>query len=176
MGQRKLTDEELQDVMGARAHMRRVALFAKTMHPFYEVVQILESIATHGTTDGRPYVEPQPKIGEGYRVATEADVKRRDLEFFSKIQGNIWVRRAKGNQPLSPNYHYRVPVDRIPTDDDAIGRPAVMAKDLDCQKWHIGRLIEVQKGVGRKFCVRLNSDDVSHWWEQCRFPYPGELD
>jgi hypothetical protein len=177
MVQRKLTDKELQKVLDGRHCLRKVLEFSKHVHYIGVALEQLDAIAIHCTTDGKPWIEPQPEIGDGYRLATASDIDRRDATW--------WDARTKrwedcgawsAGMPFDSGRIYRVPVDRIPTDEDAVGRPIVMAKDLDYQKFHPGRLIEVEKGADQEFYVRLNSDQASLWWDQCRFPYPGELD
>ena len=179
MGQRKLTRDEMLNVNRAAWYLRSVMNHCGIIDHGASVVLQLDAMESHGTTDGKPYVEPQPEIGEGYRRATEADVERRDLEFFSKIQGNIWVRRARGNQPLLPNYRYRVPVDRIPTDEDAKQRPIVMVRDDEDSQWKEKKLLGV---AGGHFPFVVVTPDFkpgyyeSSQWRLCRFPYTGELD
>jgi hypothetical protein len=128
-------------------------------------------MARYGTTDGNPYVEPQPEIGEGYRLATWADKDRRDLQFWSKAGGGWQNRKTIHGTPLDPDYHYRVPVDRIPTDEDAVGRPTVMVTANVADGWLARPLLAV---VGAGYVVR--SGDGFTNWKHCRFPYPGELD
>ena len=141
-------------------------------------------MATHGTTDGKPYVEPQPEIGDGYRRATEADAWRKDVEYFSNLKGNGWFPRAVHGKPLESSYLYRVPIDRIPTDEDAVGRPIVMVSDASGSmcKWHPATLLAVLKNCylgtyesGAAFGGWLYPIGFSTW-AYARFPYPGELD
>jgi hypothetical protein len=128
-------------------------------------------MASNGTTDGRPYVEPQPEIGEGYRVATWADKDRRDLQFWSKAGGGWQNRKTIHGTPLDPDYHYRVPVDRIPTDEDAKGRPTVMVTSNVAD----GSLARALLAVTAMGFLVASGDGFSNW-KQARFPYPGELD
>jgi hypothetical protein len=172
MTQRKLTPDELQDVTHARAHIRRVALFAETMGAFYGVVQTLESMATHGTTDGKPYVEPPPEIGDGYRVATEADAQRFDRQVWTDAAG--WIEACCGL--VRSSTMYRVPIDRVPTDEDAKQRPTVMVKDDGAETWRPVTLICVRDQYQYWSFVGLYESGGLNVWKQARFPYPGELD
>jgi hypothetical protein len=128
----------------------------------------------HRTTDGKPYVEPQPEVGDGYRPATEADAWRKDVEYFSNLKGNGWFPRAVHGKPLESSYHYRVPIDRVPTDEDAVGRPIVMVLDGVSGAWAKASLLAVTSDDTYPFCALM--DGVVDSWMDCRFPYPGELD
>ena len=170
MGQRKLTKRELQKVSRAVWYLRSLARVRGDKPYTTIVLNDLEAMASNGTTDGKPWIEPQPEIGEGYRAATEADVKRRDLEFWSDFNQR-WMVRAEGPVPLFSDYHYRVPVDRIPTDEDAVGRPTVMVTANVADGWLARPLLAV---TSMGFLVK--SGDGWTKWMQARFPYPGELD
>jgi hypothetical protein len=172
MMQRKLTDEELQDVMHARHYLRMVTTFADLLQSRI-AMKYLDLVATHGTTDGKPCVEPQPEVGEGYRVATESDAWRKDVEYFSNLKGNGWFARAVHGKPLESSYHYRVPVDRIPTDEDAKQRPTVMVRHHGEKLWRTMPLVAVVKS-DRPFITLQGT--VIWRFQEARFPYPGELD
>jgi hypothetical protein len=131
----------------------------------------LSDAEVFGTTDGKPYIEPQPEIGDGYRRATEADAIRRDLEFWSLTGGGWQRRKVLIGKPLSKEYHYRVPVDRVPTDKDAACRPTVMVSTNLSDEWLARPLLAV---TAMGFLVA--SGDGFTNWKQARFPYPGELD
>jgi hypothetical protein len=153
--------------------MRNVAQIG-TVVCAWAIVTELDNMATHGTTDGKPYVEPQPEIGEGYRPVTEADRTRQDAEFWSQTGGGWQRRKVLIGRPFSQEYHYRVPVDRIPTDGDARQRPTVMVCG-DCRamrKWHPATLLAVLKNC---YLGTYESGAFSTW-AYARFPYPGELD
>jgi hypothetical protein len=172
MGQRKLTREELQHVEKAAWYLQSVIKQCGLIRGGGVVlVDYLNEIAAHGTTDGKPWIEPQPEIGEGYRRATEADVGRRDLEYFSNLKGNGWFARPVHGKPLESSYHYRVPIDRIPTDEDAKQRPTVMVSSSVADGWLPRALLAV---TVMGFLV-ASGDGFSNW-KQARFPYPGELD
>jgi len=173
MGQRKLTREELQHVDRAAWYLRSVMNHCGLIANGDSVLDHLSAIEVHGTTDGKPWIEPQPEIGEGYRAATEADVKRRDLEFWSDFNQR-WMVRAEGPVPLFSDYHYRVPVDRIPTDEDAKQRPTVMVWDYETAEWKARSLLAVTDR-GFPFVAGGPGYDSAPW-RLCRFPYPGELD
>ena len=80
-------------------------------------------------------------------------------------------------KPLDPDYHYRVPVDRIPTDEDAKQRPTVMVRNNERMKWKVVKLIMVaEKAEGMHFPFVTIDSLRPDCWACCRFPYPGELD
>ncbi len=106
----------------------------------------------------------EPEIGEGYRVATLKDATRLDREIWT---GAKWI-------AAEPREQYkihlcRVPVDRIPTDEDARSRPIVMVRAVDSE-WHARKLLAV---TGMGFLVE--SGNTCSSWPNCRFPYPGEV-
>ena len=173
MVQRKLTDEELQVVMDARFHVRQLAKFLDCQEYCWRFLTILDDAANYKTSDGKSYVEPKPEIGEGYRKATEADKDRQDIEFWSCEYQKWFVRDMPAvGAFLAGSYHYRVPIDRIPTDDDARERPLVMVRDNDTSKWAARTLIAVSSHPDFPFIAIR--DKVHSSWRQCRFPYPGE--
>jgi hypothetical protein len=133
------------------------------------VLDYLNAMEEHGTTDGKPYIEPQPEIGDGYRVATESDDLRHDRQ--------AWYRGEWANASLRvtvSNTTYRVPIDRIPTDEDARQRLTVMVRDNDDQNWKPATLLALRSG-SLAFVATTPSNLLSSW-AQARFPYPGELD
>ena len=168
MGQRKLTREELQHVDRAAWYLRSVMNHCGLIANGGSVLDHLNAIEAHGTTDGKPWIEPQPEIGEGYRVATDDDEDRRDLEAWLASK---WIKTGPG---VCTGVTYRVPVDRIPTDEDAKQRPTVMVRDNDKQDWQARKLLAVT-GCLDKF-ITSSSSGVACFWMQARFPYPGELD
>jgi len=171
MTQRKLTANELQTVMYARQHLRRVVNSGCHSINAAIVLDELDAIASHCTTDGKPYVEPLPEVGEGYRLATDADVGRRDRDMLD-IHGR-WVPAHVGMH--ASNYTYRVPIDRIPTDEDARRNPrlTVMVRNGVSGEWLKASLLAVTNDETYPFCVWMGGDVDG--WRYCRFPYPIEL-
>jgi hypothetical protein len=173
MAQHKLNQEGLELVEQARRNLHAMCGWTVTYRGdayWRDVDKELGKMLVHGTTDGKPYVEPQPEIPEGYRRATEADMGRRDRDMWDS-RGR-WVTAHVGMH--ASNYTYRVPVDRIPTDEDAKQRPTVMVQDGVSGKWVKASLLAVTNDDTYPFCVLMDGDVDS--WMDCRFPYPGELD
>jgi hypothetical protein len=171
MGQRKLDGFEKHWITSAATSIRALMVGCGCEHRWDEQFADLLAVADSGTTDGKPYVEPQPEIGDGYRRATESDAIRQDAEFWSQTGGGWQRRKVLIGKPLSKEYHYRVPVDRIPTDEDAVGRPTVMVSTKLSDEWLARPLLAV---TAMGFLVK--SGDGFTNWKQARFPYPGELD
>jgi hypothetical protein len=171
MGQRKLGIVEASRVSEASCFLERVKFddggILEAAHSLLLRMQI------HGTTDGKPYVEPQPEIGEGYRVATDADCNRLDIEFWGKSDPKWRVRNCayKGHH-ISEDYYWRVPIDRTPTDEDARQRPLVMVRDYKGDTWEKATLLWVRESEHYPFLVVIEGRD--EWFINCRFPYPGE--
>jgi hypothetical protein len=167
MGQRKLTDFEQRLVYDAWNAMGKLHCQVQP-----EIYRTLCGMRDFGTTDGKPYVEPEPEIGEGYRVATfeDRDGTRSDVDYWDRTLSD-WVRVPKVD--IVGSMYYRVPVDRIPTDDDARERPLVMVRDTDTQEWRARTLIAVDSGSSSPFYT-TNCEGVVVHWIQCRSPYPGE--
>ena len=176
MTQRKLTEDEMSRIDFARFAIAALPKWSEISggEDYWRVgLLMLSDMATHGTTDGKPYVEPQPEIGDGYRVATKADNDRLDLEV---VIDDRWVKTGPG---VLDGFTYRVPVDRIPTDEDAKQRPIVMVRDDEDSQWKEKKLLGV---AGGHFPFVVVTPDFkpgyyeSSQWRLCRFPYTGELD
>jgi hypothetical protein len=172
MMQRKLTREELQHANRAAWYLRSVMNHCGLIANGGSVLDYLNAMEEHGTTDGKPYIEPQPEIGEGYRPAMTEDVERRDRQQWNP-QDLAWYYAPTGIH--AGNITYRVPVDRIPTDEDARQRPTVMMRAKGDAVWYEAILIGVLPDAGWPFCGITKGGSYS-LGRQCRFPYPGELD
>lgn len=173
MKQRKLTADELERVHQARHNMRGICGWMLTNRGddyWRDVDNELCNMIFYKTTDGKPYVE-QPEIGEGYRVATDADRDRADVEFWDDTTGE-WEWRGVPNRDLFSCYYYRVPVDVIPTDDDARERPTVMVRDSEVCKWQKMTLLCVSAVDAWQFGT-FDGTFIKAW-RYCRFPYRGE--
>jgi hypothetical protein len=171
MGQRKLTGFEVDKIAILLNDLDKAAELIgcnDARQYFPDAVDMLASMKTNRTTDGKPWIEPQPEIGEGYRPATDDDEDRRDLEAWLASK---WIKTGPG---VCTGVTYRVPVDRIPTDEDAKQRPTVMVRDSDDQNWKPATLLALRSG-SLAFVATTPSNLLSSW-AQARFPYPGELD
>jgi len=172
MGQRRLTGFESDKIAILLNDLDKAAELIgcnDARQYFPDAVDMLSNMRIHGTTDGKPYVEPKPEIGKGYRVATEEDISRRDRDMWG-IHGR-WVPAHVGMH--ASNYTYRVPVDHIPTDEDAVGRPTVMVRDDADETWKARTIVAVL--AEWFYAISLGGTHIQTW-KQARLPYPGELD
>jgi hypothetical protein len=110
-----------------------------------------------------------PEIPAGYRPATAEDKEcREDLKLWN---GTRWV---SCSVPAKGEAIYSVPVDRIPTDEDARQnpRPTVLVRDHVSEEPVIGDLYGVKPRGENAFLVLRNG--VWGAYRMARFPYPGE--
>jgi hypothetical protein len=173
MMQRKLTQDERSRIDLARSALSALPKWSDISggeNFWVDALMKLSDMATSGTTDGKPWAEPQPEIGDGYRVATEEDKWRQDRQAWN-FDARKWQPALHGSTSAA---FYRVPIDRIPTDEDAVGRPTVMVCDNTGGGWLPRTLLHVSKNIAHPFLVI--SGDGFTTWKQARFPYPGELD
>ena len=171
MGQRKLTPRQIEHAKQAAQSLADGVTWDYTPDGdgyWMSVFDKLVSMAQHGTNDGKPWTEPQPEIGNGYRLATLSDAHRRDRQVWCD---GFWLNAQIGH--TETNRVYSVPIDRIPTDEDAKQRPTVMVRDADGQPWKERRMVAVLSE--RFYAISLSGRHVQTWM-QARFPYPGELD
>jgi hypothetical protein len=172
MTQRKLTDRQVNHARQAAKSLADGVPWEHTPDGdgyWIRVHSRLDAMARYGTTDGKPYIEPQPEIGEGYRVATLSDAHRRDRQVWCD---GFWLNAQIGH--TETNRVYSVAKDRIPTDEDARQRPTVMVRDYETAEWKARSLLAVTDR-GFPFVAGGPGYDSAPW-RLCRFPYPGELD
>jgi hypothetical protein len=176
MMQRKLTDSEVQLVEDARVAIGSMCeweLTAKGHKFWFDVALQLNDMQENNTTDGKPYVEPEPPIPDGYRRAVQGDEWRTDCSYWSDGKKG-WAPRAVYGTGFCSKDKYIVPVDRTPTDDDARCRRNVMVRDHDAQDWTKRVLLAVLKNANHKFVTTGTEQTGTNNWRYCRFPYPGE--
>jgi hypothetical protein len=171
--QRKLTDEELQVVMDARPKMRRIMTFATEAIVITQALSVLDGMAINATNDGEMFVDPEPPIPDGYRLAVKGDEGRTDCLYWSYSKKD-WAPRAVYGTGFCSKDKYIVPVDRVPTDEEAKSRPLVMVRDHDAQDWTKRVLLAVLKNANHKFVTTGTEQTGTNNWRYCRFPYPNE--
>ena len=180
MTQRKLTDSERRQVSEARVHITNMYEWKDLAdgHQYWHgVASRLLAMVNHGTTDGKPYVDPEPPIPDGYRLAVAGDEGRTDCKIWC-LRG--WHARdmLQSGKPFCDQSVYIVPADRVPTDDDAKSRPEVMVRDSDGQKWHPTKRILILVRDCERSKYKFATTDTERieivCWKYCRHLYPGE--
>ena len=88
---------------------------------------------------------------------------------------NEWQDRPYPRSGFTSNDQYIVPVDKVPTDEEAKSRPEVMVLDCQTELWESARLIAViaDSPARLPFIAQLPECWVREY-RDCRFPYPGE--
>lgn len=93
------------------------------------------------------------------------------MKFWSP-EIKAWKDRSWQGVRFTSGDQYIVPVDKIPTDVDAVLRPEVMVRDGNHHNWQKSRLYGVIANVDYPFLVCNGT--ASGRFKHCRFPYPGE--
>jgi hypothetical protein len=132
------------------------------------VCKKLRAIDKHGTTDGKPWVEPEPEIPADYRKATAelGDDQRHDCKYWD---GEKWCKREPGF--FVGNILCIVPVDKAPTEENAKNCDVVMVRDEERHDWKPRRLVSIGPNCYNALGQKRNRIFT---WEQARLPYPGE--
>lgn len=91
----------------------------------------------HGTSDGKPWQEPEPVIPEGWRKAEPDEWKRTDVKCWWPPLEEWRLRTNQGTPFDNPimRTHYIVPIDPPLTDQDARTRPWIMVKNSEEGQW-----------------------------------------
>lgn len=177
--QRKLTEEQKRHAGEALANLVNICqwdLLPEGYDYWAGVCSKLASMIEHSTTDGKPYVEPEPPIPDGFRKAVVGDEARPDCEWWN---GKEWVRRWPIRaiaiaSSFDSDFIYIVPVDRVPTDDEAKERPVVMVRDSLGEEWRKRRLVAVVEGTALRFVSTSEVQTGYAGWKYCRHLYDGE--
>ena len=182
--QTKLTNEEIGKLKQARNGIADGVIWARTDEGFdywNEVIRLLDAKINHGTSDGKPYVDPEPPIPEGWRKAEADEWQRRDVQFWHKTEKS-WMERPCMGDPFDPpkcNTRYIVPIDPPLTDQDACVWPRrwVMVRDKIDRPWE-GPL-ELQ-GVSKNGSFRYPTNDpkngICEYYRFARRATPEEIE
>lgn len=111
--QTKLTEEQIENL-----RLARNGIFAgipwcsigQAEDFWNQAVKCLDNKIKHGTSDGKPYVEPEPVIPEGYRKALDNEHCRKDVKLWDKDKKQ-WGKRLFPCQPFLNGDWYIVPID-----------------------------------------------------------------
>jgi hypothetical protein len=185
MTQKKLTKENAKSLYEAADIIQGCFNWGDTdegVHFWGGVVELLRSKASNGTSDGMPWVDPEPPIPEGWRRADHPDdYTRDDVKFWHKTEKS-WMERPCMGDPFDPpkcNTRYIVPIDPPLTDQDACVWPRrwVMVRDKIDRPWE-GPL-ELQ-GVSKNGSFRYPTNDpkngICEYYRFARRATPEEIE
>jgi hypothetical protein len=175
MTQKKLTKENAKSLHEAADIIQGCFNWGDTdegVHFWGGVVELLRSKASNGTSDGKPWVDPEPAMPEGWRRAEPDEWQRRDVQFWHETEKS-WMERPCMGDPFDPpkcNTRYIVPIDPPLTDEDACVWPRllVMVRDDEVQPW-FGPYQYQGKGDAKEHPFVVNSGkDGDRVWKQAR--------
>lgn len=180
--QRKLTESEIEKLKQARAAISDTLFPTYDDHGQYwaEVLLSLGKNIMHGTSDGKPWVEPEPEIPEGYRKAEPDEWRRTDVKFWYQGQ-KVWVEllpilQGTAFDPPRLGTIYIVPIDPPLTDRDAAQWPRllVMVRSDDLAPWE-GPYAYLGK-TESFYAVDSLGKTVFVLWAQARRATPAEIE
>ena len=183
MTQTKLTKEQIGKLKQAGIGITFGFSWIETDEGYsywHEVVQSLDAKIKHGTIDGKPYVDPEPPIPEGWRRAEADEWTRKDVKYWDLYEKDWRPRLSQGTafDPSGSNTHYIVPIDPPLTDEDACVWPRllVMVRDHESKPW-LGPYCYQGKSDGSAFPFIADSGlDVDRVWKQARRATPEEIE
>ena len=182
--QKKLTEEQISNCRNiARLLDRETLAFGwrdteEGSDYWMEVLDKLREKIHHGTSDGKPWVEPEPEIPPGYRKAEPDEWKRTDVKYWSRTFKE-WSDRPTqvlAFDPPQAGTIYIVPIDQPLTDQDACVWPRrlVMVRDEDRHPW-----IGPYKYLGKtdaSYSIDPNNGGCATDWKQARRATPEEIE
>jgi hypothetical protein len=182
--QRKLTKQEVGKLKQARNGIADGVIWARTDEGFYywnEVIRLLDAKINHGTSDGKPLVDPEPAIPEGWRRANADEWQRKDVKFCSSLSAFEWrLRPAQGipfDEPIH-NVRYIVPIDQPLTDEDACVWPRllVMVRDESNRDWRGPFEYVCKEDSNSEYSHVVRGQGGRHAWKQARRATPEEIE
>jgi len=187
MTQTKLTKENAKSLHEAADIIQGCFDWGDTdegYHFWGRVVEMLRNKASNRTSDGKPYVDPEPPIPEGWRRAEADEWTRRDVKFWLRNVHEVagWQFRLSQGKPFDRaeiGTIYIVPIDPPLTDQDACVWPRlkVMVRDKDDRPWE-GPL-ELQ-GVSKNGSFRYPTNDpkngICEYYRFARRATPEEIE
>jgi hypothetical protein len=142
-----------------------------------EVYEHLRMKASNRTSDGKPYIDPEPPIPDGWRRALDNEHCRKDVKLWDKDKKQ-WAKRLFPSQPFLNGDRYIVPIDPPLTDHDACVWPRllVMVRDDELQPWW-GPYSYQGKNDAAQYPFVVNSGkDGDRVWKQARRATPEEIE
>lgn len=144
-----------------------------------EAVRKIDLKIEYGTSDGKPYVEPEPPIPEGYRKANADEWRRRDVKYWDLCHKDWRPRLSQGIafDPPVMQTRYIVPIDPPLTDEDACVWPRLLVMVRDTSRWE--GPFELQ-GVSKSGVYRYATNDprtgICETYRQARRATPEEIE
>ena len=195
--QTKLTKQEIGKLKQARNGIQTGVVWKNTDEGFgywQEVINKLDDKIKHGTSDGKPWVEPEPPIPDGWRRAvdivflslldcsnpslTRKDIRGNAVAIISKLHHAGIIDSDQGSPFDAANTRYIVPIDPPLTDQDACVWPRilVMVRDNEFQPWW-GPCPYQGKNDAAEYPFVVNSGkDGDRVWKQARRATPAEIE
>lgn len=180
--QKKLTAIQVSEVRKALQSLENtIHLLSETVigvgGRMYKLETHLRNVCEHGTTDGKPWVEPEPPIPNGFRRVTADEWKRTDVMVWSYRTDEWEMRLIQGSKfdPPGGRSIYIVPIDPPLTDQDAcvVPRLLVMVRDHESDGW-----FGPYKYLGKSkhgYAVDPDNSGLSPLWSQARRATPQEI-
>ena len=171
--QTRLTEKDAK-LLGDAADMISQALVwgdTDEGHDYWdEVYEHLRNKAANRTSDGKPYIEPEPPIPEGYRKANVDEWRRTDVMVWSYRTDEWEMRLIQGSKfdPPGGRSIYIVPIDPPLTDEDARERPWVMVRNSDAEKFRGPYRLGMVNQAGWKYTVFTKNDKRDSFFQARR--------
>ena len=180
MTQRKLTEGEIEKLKQARSAIGDVLIptYDDQGRYWVDVRNSLDDKIKHGTSDGNPWVDPEPPIPEGYRKAQKHEYRRNDVQYWEASKSEWRPRPEPGGSPFYKEIHYIVPIDPPLTDEDAKERPFVMVRD-DVRDGWVSKpkiLLSAPPASANYIVVDDANDKIATSWKQARRATPAEIE
>lgn len=185
MMQTKLTKEQIGKLKQARNGIFNGFIYSDTDEGggyWREVTDKLDAKIHHGTSDGKPYIEPEPLIPEGYRKANADEWRRKDVKYWD-LRHKDWRPRLLQGVAFDPpvmQTRYIVPIDPPLTDEDACVWPRllVMVRNKFYDTWegpfqYVGRTNVADDDI--RYSV-WDKSGYHRWYTQVRPATPEEIE
>ena len=181
--QTKLTKQEIGKLKQARSGISGGVLWSRTNEGYdywQQVIDGLDAKIKHGTSDGKPYVEPEPTIPEGWRKAEADEWTRNDVQYWDTTEKS-WMKRPCMGDPFDSllcGTRYIVPVDPPLTDQDACVWPRllVMVRDCNDRDWQGPFEYVCKEDSSSEYLYVVRGNGGRHAWKQARRATPAEIE
>ena len=181
--QTKLNKQEIGKLKQARSGISLRVIWVESDEGFdywQQVIRLLDAKIKHGTSDGKPYVDPEPPIPEGWRKAEADEWKRKDVKYWDLYEKGWRPRLSQGTafDPPVMQTHYIVPVDPPLTDHDACVWPRlrVMVRDESNRDWRGPFEYVCKEDSNSEYSHVVRGQGGRHAWKQARRATPAEIE